>query len=164
MTNILSFAVGDLVVRNGKVLKIFKISQETISLQPFFHCRSNNGLTFTLKRDLVNDGHIRRLVSKTKLKKLLNLIIKKTISLDRCPDYNAASALISNKLTDTLWIIKTLWLQRQENSNTLPGGKLSIYQKALIQTTEEIAAINQTSPEHAKLLLMSDLKSSLAAN
>ncbi|MDZ7586302.1 MAG: hypothetical protein U0946_00990, partial [Patescibacteria group bacterium] len=107
---------------------------------------------------------IRKLISKTKLKQLLDLIINKTITQKHCPVYNAASALNSNQLNDTLWIIKTLWLEKQEKSDILPGGKLTIFKKAIIQTTEEIAAINNISPDQATSLLMSGLKSSLSTN
>ncbi len=164
MDKILRLKVDDLVVRNGKVLKVFKVSQNTVSLRPFFHSRANNSLTFTLNLNQDNNGHIRKLISKTKLKQLLSQIINKTVSGDCCPAYNAASALNNNQLKNTLWTIKTLWLEKQEKSDILPGGKLTTFRQAMLQATEEIAAINHTSPDQAKLLLLSGLKSSLPTN
>ncbi|MFH0943452.1 MAG: hypothetical protein V1810_04755 [Candidatus Beckwithbacteria bacterium] len=161
MANTTNLTVGDLVVRYGKVMKVFQINQDTVSLQPFSTLKTKNSLTFTLKRGQAHEGHIRPLVSKAKLKQLLDLIIKKPLTKDRCPVYNADTALRQNKFADTLWVIKTLWLEKQEKSNTLPGGKLTIFQQALIQITEEIAAVNHISPQQAKILLLSGLKSSL---
>lgn len=153
--------IGDLVVRHGKVLKVLQINQDTISLQPFFCYQTSNNLTFTLKLQNAYDGHIRQLVSKGKIKSLFNLIIKKPVIKSNPPIFDSKTALNNNQLEDSLWVIKTLWLEKQEKSNILTGGKLSIFQRALLQTTEEIAAVNNTSPEQAKLLLFSGLESSL---
>jgi len=161
MANKLNFSVNDLVVRYGKVLKVLRINQKTVSLQPFFHIKSSRGLTYVLKLNNAYDGHIRQLASKAKLKQLLKLIIKKPIAKKQCPAFNSSTALSFNKLTNTLWTVKTLWLEKQANSNSLTGGKFNIFQQAVNQTTEEMAAINQTAPEQEKLLLLSALKSSL---
>ena len=162
MISKLNLTVGDLVVRYGKVLKVFQIKKDAVSLRPFFNSQSSHGLTFTLKQKSVSQGHVRRLVSKTKLKDLLNLIIKKSIAKDRCPAFDSDTAL--NRLTDALWVLKTLWLEKQERSDTLATGKSNIFQRVLLQTAEEIAAVNRTSPERAKLQLLSGLKASLKTN
>ncbi|AKM79219.1 MAG: hypothetical protein UX85_C0007G0086 [Candidatus Beckwithbacteria bacterium GW2011_GWB1_47_15] len=164
MISKLNLTVGDLVVRYGKVLKVFQIKKDAVSLRPFFNSQSSHGLTFTLKQKSVSQGHVRRLVSKTKLKDLLNLIIKKSIAKDRCPAFDSDTALNRNRLTDALWVLKTLWLEKQERSDTLATGKSNIFQRVLLQTAEEIAAVNRTSPERAKLQLLSGLKASLKTN
>ena len=158
MSNHLRLKIGDLVVRYGKVLKVSQLNKDTISLQPLSKLQSSNGLTFTIKFDSPQEGHLRRLISKDKLKQLMNQIIKKPITKEDCPVYDSNSALNSNRLADSLWVIKTLFLEKQEKSNTLPGGKLTIFQKALIQITEEVAAVTNTTIEKAKTQLLSALK------
>ncbi|MBU1084820.1 MAG: hypothetical protein ABIJ43_00290 [Candidatus Beckwithbacteria bacterium] len=161
MTSKLSLVVGDLVVRYGKVLKVFKIKKDTIEFQPFFAFQAVNGLSFTLKLKNAYDGHIRQLVSKSKIKKLLSLIIKKPSAKINPPVYNTKTALNKNQLEETLWIIKILWLEKQKKANTLLGGKLVVFRKAMLQATNEIAAVNKTSPNQAELLIQSGLESSL---
>jgi len=39
----------------------------------------------------------------------------------------------------------------------LPGGRLSLYQQALNQVSEEIAAVKGTLPDEAKLLVLTSL-------
>ena len=164
MEETFSMAVGDLVVRYGKILKVFRIKKGTIGLQPFFHLQTSNGLTFTLMTAHAHDGHIRRLASKAKIEKLLNLIIKKPTTKNIDPDFDPKTALSDNKLAKTLFVIKTLWLEKQEKSGILPGTKSTVFRQAMIQATEEIAAVNQTSPEQVKLLILSGLKFSQKEN
>jgi len=159
MTGRLRLNIGDLVVRHGKILKVFKISQDTVELQPFFDFKGNNDLTFTLNLKNANDGHIRQLVSKTKIKTLLNLIIKKSAAKANLPVFNAKTALTHNQLEETLWVIKTLWLEKKKNSDILSSGKSTIFRRAMLQATEEIAATNRTSPKNAKSLILSGLNS-----
>ena len=159
MTNTLCLRVGDLVVRHGKILKVFKVKQQTVHLKPFFDFKGNNDLTFTFSIKNINDGHIRKLVSKSKIKTLLNIIIKKSTTKDNSPVFNAKTALSQNNFEETLWIIKTLWLEKKKNLNILSSGKSRIFRDAMLQVTQEIAATNCTSPEKAKLLILSRLKS-----
>ena len=159
MTGTLRLNIGNLVVRHGKILKVFKANQNTVELQPFFDFKGNNDLTFTLSLKNANDGHIRQLVSKAKIKTLLKLIIKKSASKTNPPVFNAKTALTQNQFEETLWVIKTLWLEKKENSDTLSSGKSTIFRRAMLQATEEIAATNRISPEKAKSLILSGLSS-----
>ena len=158
MTDTLTLNIGDLVIRHGKILKVFEIKKDTVNLQPFFDFQGNNGLAFTLDLKNAYDGHIRKLVSKGKIKDLLNLIIKKSTSKAKSPVFDPKTALSQNQLEETLWVIKNLWLEKRAKSNVLPSGKLNIFKRAMLQATEEIAATNHTSPEQAKLLILSGLK------
>ena len=164
MTGTLHLTIGDLVVRHGKVLKVSRINKSIISLRPFFDSRSNNGLIFTLELKNAYDGHIRQLISKNKIKILLDLIIKKSTSRANPPVFDIKTALTQNQFEETLQVIKILWLEKQKKSDILPSSKLNVFRQAMLQATEEIAAVNHTSPEQAKLLILSGLKSSQKTN
>ncbi len=114
MTDKIRLNVGDLVVRHGKVLKVFQIDQDTIDLQPFFNFQASNGLTFTLMTKNAHDGHIRPLASKAEIKRLMNLIIKTSADETSPPAFDIKTALTINQFQDTLWIIKILWLEKQK--------------------------------------------------
>lgn len=157
----LNLKIDSLVVRYGKVLKVSKIEEEVIQFKPFFSAQGDNDLTFTLKLDNVHDGHMRSLNSKDSIKTLLNSIIKKPIQEINLPKFDSKTALIGNQLEDTLWVIKNLWTEKKENSDTLPSGKQTILKKAILQAVNEIAAANNGLPDKAEAKLTSDLNSSL---
>ena len=157
MTQTLNLAIGDLVVRNGKILKVSQVKKDTIDLRPFFHIKTSNGLTFTLLLAHTNDGHIRRLVSKNKIGKLLKLIIKKPTAGNNNPEFDAKTALSHNQLAKTLRAIKTLWQEKQKRSGILQGTKLTIFRQAMIQASEEIAATNKISIGKAESTILSAL-------
>ena len=161
MTKKLNLSVNDLVVRYGKVLKVFEVDKDTVSLQPFFEKQSGNGLTFTINLTSVNDGSIRKLDTKAKIKQLQKDIIKKSLTKEDCPAFDSKTALSLNQLEDTLWTVKALYIEKQEKAGVLLGGKLSTFKNAIQQASQEFAAINNTMPEkeHDKILL--DLASSL---
>lgn len=154
----LNLTAGDLVVRFGKILKVAKISTESVILKPFFDFKGNNGLTYSLNTKNLNDGHIRLLISKEKIKTLLNQIINKPTDEKDSPVFDAKTALCQNKFEETLWVIKNLWLEKKQKLNTLSGGKLSIFKRAIGQASEEIAASNNISTEKAEHLIMSGLE------
>jgi RNA polymerase-interacting CarD/CdnL/TRCF family regulator len=158
MSSKLKLSNGDLVVRFGKILKVFKINQNTATLKPFFDFKGNNGLTYSLNIKNLNDGHIRLLVSKEKIQSLLKQIINKSTLETDSPIFDAKTALCQNKFEETLWVIKNLWLEKKEKLNTLSSGKLTIFKKAMMQATQEIAASTNISPEKAELLIMSGLE------
>ena len=164
MTETLNLAIGDLVVRSGKILKVSQIKKDTINLRPFFHIKTSNGLTFTLMLAHTNDGHIRRLASKNKIGKLLKLIIKKPTVGNNNLDFDPKTALSHNQLAKTLRAIKALWQEKQKKSGILQGTKLTVFRQAMLQATEEIAAVNNTSPEEVKLSILSGLEFSQKAN
>ncbi len=158
MTNSLKLKINDLVVRHGKVLKVSKISKNSVDLQPFFESQSSNGLTFTLNLSQVNGADIRKLTSKPNLKKLIALINKKFNNQSKLPAFDIKTAFSQNKLEETLKIIKTLYLEKSKKDNILLGGKLTTLKLAMIQATNEIAATNGISPQKAEQLLKSSLK------
>lgn len=164
MAQTLNLVIGDLVIRGGNILKVFQIKKNTIGLRPFFHLKTNKNLTFTLLLAHINDGHIRRPTSKNKIEKLLNLIIKKPTAEKDFPVFDTKTALSHNQLAKTLWVIKILWLEKQEKSGILQGVKLTVFRQAMLQAAEEIATANNISPEEAKLLILSDLKFSQKTN
>ena len=157
MAQTLNLAIGDLVVRSGKILKVSQIKKNTINLKPFFHIKTSNGLTFTLLLANINDSHIRRLASKNKIEKLLNLIIKKPIAKKDYSVFDAKTALNDNQLAKTFRTIKILWLEKKEKSGILQGLKLTVFRQAMIQASEEIAATNKISIGKAESTILSAL-------
>jgi len=154
----LIYKVGELLVRFGKILQVAEVKIDCLVLRPFFNLKSNNDLTYSIPNKNLKSGRLRRLVTKKQLESLLKNIIKKTSSAKEINVTESKVSLTSNDLADSLQLIKTLWLEKQTNAGFLPGGRLSLYQQALTQVSEEIAAVKGTLPDEAKLLVLTSLK------
>ena len=149
--------VGDLLVRFGKILKISAIKTDSVELHPFFNLKTSSGLTYSIPSESLNHGQIRPIVTLEKLNQLLKTLFIKSspVSVDVIDTKNA---LNTHELSETLLLVKSLWLEKQNHTGFLPSGRLSLYQQALTQSTEEIAAIKSILPDEAKLLVLSLLK------
>ena len=55
-------------------------------------------------------------------------------------------------------MIKALWSEKKSRSGVLAGGKLTLYQQALTQAVEEVAAVEGVVPDEAKQLIFEALK------
>lgn len=152
------FKVGELLVRFGKILQVAEVKIDYLVLRPFFNSKSCNNLTYSIPNQNLKNGRLRRLVTKKQLESLMKNIIKKTSPTKEINVTESKVALTSNDFADSLELIKNLWLEKQTNAGFLPGGRLSLYQQALNQVSEEIAAVKGTLPDEAKLLILTSLK------
>ncbi len=151
------YKVGELLVRFGKILQVAEVKIDCLILRPFFNLKSSNGLTYSIPNQNLKSGRVRRLVTKKELESLLKNIIKKTSSAKEINVTESKVSLTSNDFADSLELIKNLWLEKQTHAGFLPGGRLSLYQQALNQVSEEIAAVKGTLPDEAKLLVLTSL-------
>lgn len=158
MLNTLSLAVGDLIVRHGKVLKVSQVKKDSIDLQPYFNFKESHGLTYSVQLQNSNNVSLRKPVSREKAEQLLVSISKQPSQTLEINLLETKSALNTNELAETLKVLRKLWLEKQDKSGFLAGGKLGIYQQAMIQATQEIAAAKGILLEQAELLILSTLK------
>lgn len=150
--------VGDLLVRFGKILKVSQIKDGSIELRPFFNFQSSNGLTYSVQNENLTTGHVRPLISRNKLDELLKLILIKHSETVAINVTETKTSLSTNELAESLRLIKDLWLEKQNHAGFLPGGRLSLYQQALTQASEEIAAVKGIVPDQARTLVLTTLK------
>lgn len=151
--------VGDRVVRYGRVLKVFQIKSKTVYFKPNFASPSNNSLVYQMSSQNVKGSNIRKIVSKKELKDLFDSILSLPEELGAINSMEVRSSLSGNDLTETFKAIKNLWLERIGKTASLASGKLSIYQQALEQATEEVAAVRNLALDKARQVIMSALKS-----
>lgn len=151
------FKVGELLVRFGKILQVAEVKIDCLVLRPFFNSKSSHNLTYSIPNQNLKNGRLRRVVSKKQLAVLLANTFKKASLAKEINVTESKVSLGSNDLADSLELIKTLWREKQTHAGFLPGGRLSLYQQALNQVSEEIAAVKGTLPDEAKLLILSSL-------
>lgn len=150
---------GDLIVRFGRVLKVLGIKDDKVAFVPRFDSNKNGGLTYSIPLKNINGSNYRRVVTKDKLKNLFGSILTKPIPMEEPDTVAVKASLAGNSLTETFTVIKALWSEKKSKSGTLAGGKLSLYQQALEQAVEEVAAVKGVVLDKAKLLIMEALKS-----
>jgi RNA polymerase-interacting CarD/CdnL/TRCF family regulator len=151
-------AVGDVLVRFGRILRVCGIKTETIEMRPFFEIRSNNGLTYSIQHKNLDSTQIRKLVTKEKLKELFQSVLARESLPMEVNVVESRSGLNVTDLGDSLRLVKTLWQEKQNHAGFLPGGKLTLYQQALAQASDEIAAVKGIAPDDAKKLILASLK------
>jgi RNA polymerase-interacting CarD/CdnL/TRCF family regulator len=150
--------IGDLLVRYGKILRVHEIKSDIVMLKPFFEVRANNGLVYSIQNKNLDAGKIRKLVTKDRLKELWNSIFNVDSLPQQIDVVESKSSLNLDGLDESLVLIKTLWTEKQAHAGYLPGGRLSLFQQALSQATDEIAAVKSILPEEARTLVLSALK------
>ncbi len=158
----LTLTAGDLIVRFGRVLKVLGIKDNKVAFAPRFVSNKNGGLTYSIPLKNITGSNYRRIVTKDKLKNLFGSILTKPIPAGEPDKVVVKASLAGNTLTETFTVIKALWSEKKSKSGTLAGGKLSLYQQALEQAVEEVAAVKGIVFDKAKLLIMEALKSKYA--
>ena len=153
----LTLKVGDRVVRYGRVLKVFQIKGDTVYFQPHFNPQTSNGLTYQISLKNVTKSNIRKLVTKQKLQDLFKSILNTDSELGAINDLEIRSSLNANNLLQTLKVIKNLWLEKTGRPGTLASGKQNIYQQAMDQATEEVAAVKGLKLDKARQVIISAL-------
>ena len=159
---ILTLTAGDLIVRFGRVLKVLGIKDKKVAFVPRFASSKNGGLTYLIPAKNITGSNYRRIVTKDKLKSLFGSILTKPIPAEEPDKVIVKASLAGNNLTETFTVIKALWSEKKSKSGILAGGKLSLYQQALEQAVEEVAAVKGIVFDKAKLLIMEALKSKYA--
>lgn len=162
MSGTLTLTSGDLIVRFGRVLKVLGIKDKKVAFTPRFATSKIGGLTYSIPLKNITGSNYRRVVTKDKLKSLFGSILGKPMPVAEPEAVVVKSSLGGNTLTETFTVIKALWSEKKSRSGTLAGGKLSLYQQALEQAVEEVAAVKGIVLDKAKLLIMEALKSKQA--
>jgi len=158
----LTLTAGDLIVRFGRVLKVLGIKDKKVAFSPRFASQKTGGLTYLIPVENITGSNYRRIVTKDKLKSLFGSILTKPLPAENPEAVAVKASLAGNSLTETFTVIKALWSEKKSKSGTLAGGKLSLYQQALEQAVEEVAAVKGIVPDKAKLMIMEALKSKYA--
>jgi len=150
---------GDLVVRYGRMLEVTRIDEETVFLKPHFGAANNRGgLNYSLPLKNMAMIKLRRAASKEKLDRLLKAELNLIDNEGGMLSLNLKDPLENNDVAETIKVVKMLWREKKANSGSLPSGRLSIYQEALEQLTEEMAAVRGLTLEKAKIKLSAALK------
>jgi RNA polymerase-interacting CarD/CdnL/TRCF family regulator len=156
--NGLKLKVGDRVIDAGRVYRIFKIKKarntggekvKTIWFKPQFEKGNGSGIIRSIPLESVKDAGIRRPISKQELKEVFEILEKK-IRRRKVKLSNLKSKLNENKPEVTAWLLKRLWLDKEDEEVSFSPTKKRLYGKALRRLSEEAAYIKGTTQEKAQ--------------
>lgn len=161
------FKVGDRIIEDGRVYRIFKVRRrkdengekngKIIFFKPHFKKKEENGLTASIPVSNVDDARIRKPLTKKKLKKILKLLSKKT-KKKKVNTTSVKSDLNKNKPKLNAKLLKQLWLDKHDDSTSFSPSKKAVYRKALRSLSEETAYVKDMSLRKARRSLKKKLK------
>lgn len=155
MKNNKKFKVGDRIVRFGKIYRIFKIKKQKnidgneekiIFFRPYFKAkREKKSLSFSIPVENIDRANIRRPVSKKELKELLTKLSEKSDIEKIINVTKAREVLVLSDLNKTIQILKALWREKNDKSQSLTKSKKDALDLSMRYLVEEIAFVSNTS-------------------
>jgi RNA polymerase-interacting CarD/CdnL/TRCF family regulator len=162
-----AFKVGDKIVDFSQVFRIFKTKrrkkpngekEKVIFFRPYFKTPKNQTLVCSIPVKNIKKTKIRRPISKKKLKELLKSLSQKSdidipINISRAKDM-----LNSNDPEKIAWVLKGLWLEKNDESTNFTKNREKVFKIAIKELVEEIAFVSGTSTRKAKKRIKKYLK------
>lgn len=157
--------VGDKLIKNSKVYRIFKIKKKKTNgetkkiafFRPFFKKGVYSSVISSIPIQNLDIANIRKPASKKKIKKA-----KKILQNDKYSQKSNLKTLKSkfneNVITETAKVAKHLWSEKQ-NREKLPPTKKKLYKKTMRGLSEEFALVTDRKLSKARNFIEKKLKS-----
>ncbi len=161
------YKVGDKIVDFGRVYNIFKVEgnrkndTDIIHFRPYFKSKKDGGMTCSIPVKSLEKTNIRRPINEKRMKKILTLLASKaddTLNLVETTD--AKEVLGVNKAGKTAKILKSLWLEKQDETKNFTRSKESAFKHLVERLSEEIAYAGHISLKTAEIKIRRALKRS----
>lgn len=145
-----SFEVGDKIVDAGRVYRIFKIEskkgakgkkEKVIHFKPYYKTKQDRNLVCSIPVKNISLTHIRKPISKNRMRKLLKKLSKKENKKKITNTTLAKEKLRLNKPETILQILKRLWLDKQDKSTSFSSNKKNLLKLSMKRLVEEAAFV-----------------------
>jgi len=153
------FKVGDIIIDFSHVYRVFKIEkrksaedkkEKVIYFKLYYKTKQNKDLVCSIPVKNIGLTHIRKPISKNKMKKLLKKLSEKEDE-ERFINMNQAKEKLKlNKPSTTAQILKGLWLDKQDESTNFTDNRRNLLNLSMKQLVEEIAFVFGISVAQAK--------------
>ncbi|MBL7150625.1 hypothetical protein ISS86_01700 [Candidatus Microgenomates bacterium] len=149
----MTFKVGDKIVRLGQLYRIFRIKKQktkgkeerTIFFKAHFRTKQNRTLTYSIPIKNIGKTTIRRPISKKKLKILLKKFSKKIDIKKPVILAQVRGILDLNDISETARILKSLWIEKNDESKNFSKSKEDVFILSMKQLVEEAAFVGEIS-------------------
>ena len=142
MRNKKSFRVGDKIVDFGQVNRIFKIKEKIIFFRPYFKTKQNKTSTCSIPLKNIVKTNIRKPISKKELEQLLKSLSKKSDLKTPINITRVKGILNLNDPHETARILKSLWMEKNDESTNFTKTRESVFKIAANRLVEEVALVN----------------------
>jgi RNA polymerase-interacting CarD/CdnL/TRCF family regulator len=164
------FKVGDRIVEAGKVFRIFKVrykengdgeEHKVMFFKPQYK-KNTNGMVCSIPVESADEARIRTPVTKAELKELLQYLEKKTRTNGKVDTSIMDSKLNKNRAKTTAYVLKRLWVDKNNENTSFSPTKKRIYTSALRTLSEELAWLEKSSLKKAKVKIRERLEKALS--
>jgi len=161
------FKIDDKIIDFGQVYQIFKIEkrksaedkkEKAIHFKPYYKTKQNKGLVCSIPIKNIGLTHIRKPISKNKMKQLLKKLSKKEDKKRPVNTTRAKEKLRLNEPEATIQILKRLWLDKQDESTNFSRSKQNLLDLSMKQLVEELAFVFGISAARARKKIKKALK------
>lgn len=148
------FKVGNKIIDFGQVYRIFKIEkrksaedkkEKVIHFKPYYKTKQNKDLVCSIPVKNIGLTHIRKPISKNRMKQLLKKLSEKENKKRPINTTPSKEKLRLNKLSTTAQILKRLWLDKQDESTNFTGNKQNLLNLSMKRLVEEAAFVSNIS-------------------
>lgn len=152
------FKTGDRIVEAGRVFRIFKTRYEkngegeehkVIYFKPQYK-KNKNALVCSIPVDSADEARIRKPTTKTEFKDILKYLGKETKIKGKINTSTLNDKLNKNKVKTTAYVLKKLWVDKNNDNTSFSPTKKRIYRKAFRNLSEELAWLEDTTVKKAK--------------
>lgn len=157
--------VGDKIVENGRVYRIFKIKKRKLNgeakrfafFRRYYKKDTDRSVVSSLPVDAVDKANIRKPVNKKDIKRAKK-ILSKGKSRKKVKLKTLKSKFNENDIVKTAEVAKRLWDEKQDREN-LPPTKKKLYKKSIRSLSEEFAFVLDKNLKEGKKLVKKQLSS-----
>lgn len=159
------YKVGDKIVENGRVYKIFKIEngseqdEVTIYFRPVFD--EGTGLIGSIPVENIDDGEFRDPATVSEVNSTLKVLSKKGPSELRVDTDEMDDKLKENDIQASAQVANLLWIDKKNEDTSFSPTKRRLFKKAIRTVSEEYANAKDTSLEKAEEKIRSYLNKAL---
>lgn len=163
------YKVGDRIVEAGRVFRIFKVrydkngeneEKKVIYFKPQFK-KNTNALECSIPVESALDAGIRKPSTKTEFKDLLKMLTKRGRKNGKINTAGLKDKLNKNRAKTTAYVLRKLWLDKNNENTSFSPTKKRIYKKALRNLSEELAWLEKTTVKRARDKIKKKLEKSL---
>lgn len=157
----MDFQSGDVLVRFGKVYKIFKVKknkkQKSIYYKPLYvRTKRNNELICSIPLQNIKQTKIRRPLSKAKFEDFL-ISLNKLMKDETKVDLKDKEIFYSINLTKKSKVLRKLWKAKHNLDRKISATEKNFFNRLIESTKEELAYLFEIDPDQAEQKIYSEL-------
>lgn len=139
------FKVGDKIIDFGQVCKIFEIKKKTLFYRPYYKIKRNKEVVCSIPVKNVDKAKIRKPIGKKRVKEIFNRLSDLQKINGPIQTIKLREKLRLNDAFKTAQVLKTLCLDKNDESTNFTIPKREVFDLAMKRLVEEVAFVKKIS-------------------